>query len=67
MGIHGPVTDAQRTALERIQRSKRHPLGLIAGVRDYSRLEAGAVTYHLADVPVTEAVSEAEVRVAPQQ
>jgi PAS domain S-box-containing protein len=66
LGIHGPVTDAQRVALERIQRSQRHLLGLIAGVLDYSRLEAGAVTYHLADVPVAEAVSEAEVLVAPQ-
>ena len=66
LGIHGPVTDAQRTALERIQRSQRHLLGLIAGVLDYSRVEAGAVTYQLADVPVTEAVAEAEALIAPQ-
>ena len=66
LGIHGPVTEAQRTALERIQRSQRHLLGLIAGVLDYSRVEAGAVTYRLADVPVTEAVAEAELLVAPQ-
>ncbi|MGZ8455503.1 MAG: PAS domain-containing sensor histidine kinase [Gemmatirosa sp.] len=66
MGIHGPVTNAQRTALERIQRSQRHLLGLIAGVLDYSRLEAGAVAYDLADVPVVEAVAEAEALVAPQ-
>jgi PAS domain S-box-containing protein len=66
LGIHGTVTEAQRTALERIQRSQRHLLGLIAGVLDYSRVEAGAVTYRLADVPVTEAVAEAEALVAPQ-
>jgi PAS domain S-box-containing protein len=66
LGIHGPVTDAQRATLERIQRSQRHLLGLIAGVLDYSRVEAGAVTYRLADVPVTEAVAEAETLVAPQ-
>ena len=66
LGIHGPVTDAQRAALERIQRSQRHLLGLIAGVLDYSRIEAGAVTYRLTDVPVTEAVAEAELLVAPQ-
>jgi PAS domain S-box-containing protein len=66
LGIHGPVTEAQRTALERIQRSQRHLLGLIAGVLDYSRVEAGAVSYRLLDVPVAEVVAEAEALVAPQ-
>ena len=33
---------------------------------DYSRVEAGAVTYRLADVPVGEAVAEAEALMAPQ-
>jgi PAS domain S-box-containing protein len=66
LGIHGPVADAQRTALARIQRSQRHLLGLIAGVLDYSRVEAGAVSYRIVDVPVTEAVAEAELLVAPQ-
>jgi len=66
LGIHGPVTDAQRTALARIQASQRHLLGLVAGVLDYSRVEAGAVTYRLVDVPVGEAVAEAEALVAPQ-
>ena len=66
LGIHGPVTDAQRTALARIQQSQRHLLGLIAGVLDYSRVEAGAVTYRIVDLPVAEAVAEAETLVAPQ-
>ena len=66
LGIHGPVTDAQRSALARVQAGQRHLLGLIAAVLDYSRVEAGAVTYRLADVPVAEAVAEAEALVAPQ-
>ena len=66
LGIHGAVTPEQRTALARIQQSQRHLLGLIAGVLDYSRVEAGAVTYRIVDVPVTEAVAEAETLVAPQ-
>ena len=66
LGIHGPVTAEQRTALERIQRSQRHLLGLIAGVLDYSRVEAGAVTYRVVEIPVAEAVAEAELLVAPQ-
>ena len=66
LGVHGPVTDAQRTALARIQASQRHLLGLINGVLNYSRVEAGAVTYDLVNVPVREAVLEAESLVAPQ-
>jgi signal transduction histidine kinase len=66
LGVHGAVTDAQRAALARIQQSQRHLLGLITGVLDYSRVEAGAVSYRLADVPVGEAVAEAETLVAPQ-
>jgi signal transduction histidine kinase len=66
LGIHGPVTDAQRAALARIQQSQRHLLGLIAGVLDYSRVEAGAVAYRLEGVPVAEAVAEAETLLAPQ-
>ena len=66
LGIHGPITDAQHTALARIQVSARHLLGLIAGVLDYSRVEAGAVRYQLEDVPVAEAVAQAETLVAPQ-
>ncbi|HMA01883.1 MAG TPA: histidine kinase dimerization/phospho-acceptor domain-containing protein, partial [Gemmatimonadaceae bacterium] len=56
LGVHGPVTEAQRIALARIQSSQRHLLGLISGVLDYSRVEAGAVVYRFADVPVAEAI-----------
>jgi PAS domain S-box-containing protein len=66
LGIRGPVTEQQRADLARIQASQRHLLGLIAGVLDYSRVEAGAVTYRLVGVPVADAVAEAEALVAPQ-
>ena len=66
MGLHGPVTPEQRTALDRIQRSQRALLSLINEVLNFARLETGAVTYHLTDVPVADAVAEAELLVAPQ-
>ena len=66
LGIRGPVTDAQREDLQRIQRSQRALLGLINEVLNYARLETGAVTYDLTDVPVADAVAAAEVLVAPQ-
>ena len=66
LGIHGPVTGEQRTALERIQRSQRHLLGLINGVLNYSRVEAGAVHYEIEDVPLDEVLAGCEALVAPQ-
>ena len=66
LGIHGPITGDQLTALERIQRSQRHLLGLINGVLNYSRVEAGAVHYEIADVPLDETLATCEALVAPQ-
>ena len=50
MGIHGPVTDAQRKALLRVERSQRHLLSLINDVLNLARIEAGRVEYVLEDV-----------------
>ena len=66
LGIHGPVTDEQRQALERIQQSQRHLLGLINQVLNYTRIDAGVVRYDLADVDVREALAAAESLVLPQ-
>jgi len=66
LGIHGPVTEPQRTALTRIQQSQRHLLGLINQVLNYTRIDAGAVRYDVVDVPVAEALATAEALVLPQ-
>ncbi|HEX8848811.1 MAG TPA: ATP-binding protein [Gemmatimonadaceae bacterium] len=66
LGVHGPVTDAQREALRRVQRSERHLLGLINGVLNYARIETGNVEYDPVDVSVAEAFASAEALVAPQ-
>jgi PAS domain S-box-containing protein len=39
--IHGPLTDAQRSDLKRIQQSQQHLLGLITAILDFSRIESG--------------------------
>jgi PAS domain S-box-containing protein len=52
IGIHGPVTPEQATALERIQRSQRHLLGIITDLLNYSRIEAGEMAYDAVAVPV---------------
>jgi PAS domain S-box-containing protein len=59
MGIQGPVTGDQRAALERIQRSQQHLLGLINDILNFSRMEAGEVTYARDHVPVGPTVRNA--------
>jgi signal transduction histidine kinase len=66
LGVHGPVTTDQINALARIQQSQRHLLGLINGVLNYSRVEAGAVIYSITDVEVNEVLSTCEALTAPQ-
>ncbi len=66
MGVRGPVTAEQRTDLARIQRSQRHLLGLINGVLNYAKLDAGAVNYMVEDVPMDEVVATCESLVSPQ-
>jgi len=66
MGVHGPVTMEQRTALERIQRSQRHLLGLINGVLSYAKIDAGVVSYHLTDIVLGDLLATSEALTAPQ-
>ncbi len=66
IGIRGPVTPQQRADLACIQRSHRHLMGLINGVLNYSRLEAGAVHYEVQDVAIDEVLSTCEALVGPQ-
>ncbi|HEU4558548.1 MAG TPA: HAMP domain-containing sensor histidine kinase [Longimicrobium sp.] len=66
MGIRGPVTDAQRKDLGRIQLSQKHLLGLVNEVLSYAKLETGTVQYDLQNVPVREPMLSAEALVVPQ-
>ena len=66
LGVRGPVTEQQREDLHRIQQSQRHLLGLINQVLNYARVDAGAVHYNVALVPVREVLGAAELLVSPQ-
>ena len=61
LGIHGPLTEDQRQDLARIRKTQRHLLGLINGVLDYARVEAGAVRYAVRDVAVDETLAKLRV------
>ncbi len=66
IGVHGPITDAQRDTIQRIQRSQRHLLGLINDVLNFAKLEAGRVEYQLESVAARSIVDAVEPLVAPQ-
>ena len=66
MEVRGPLTDAQRKDLGRIQASQRHLLGLINEVLNYAKLESGKVSYDITDVATTGALEDAASLVAPQ-
>jgi signal transduction histidine kinase len=59
MGVHGPVTDQQRVALERIHAGVVHLVELTTALLDHAKIEAGHVDYTMAAVrvgPTIEAV-----------
>ena len=66
MGIHGPVTEAQLGALERIGRSQQHLLRLINEVLNLARIEAGRVEYVIEDVRLDELLASVTPMVEPQ-
>ena len=66
LGIRGPITSEQREDLQRIQRSQQHLLGLINQVLNYARIETGALSYELLDVPLYDLLHGVEGLVAPQ-
>jgi PAS domain S-box-containing protein len=66
IGVYGPITDQQRDALDRINRSQRHLLSLINDVLNFARLEAGRIELSLIPVSVSDVVIGLETLIAPQ-
>ena len=66
MGLHGPVTDAQRGALARVQAAQRRLLALVNDVLNYAKLEEARVEYALGVVDVRDVVADVTPLVEPQ-
>jgi PAS domain S-box-containing protein len=66
MGVHGPVTDAQKETLARIDRSQRHLLRLINDVLNLARIESGRVDYVVEPVLLADVVGSTMPMVEPQ-
>ena len=66
MGVRGPVTDAQIEDLQRIRRSQKHLLGIINDILNFSRVEAGQVSYDCTDVSVSGVIEGVGHMLEPQ-
>ena len=65
-GVHGPLTEAQITALERVRTSQQHLLNLINDLLNFSRVEAGRITYDLQPVALADVARAVEPLIEPQ-
>jgi K+-sensing histidine kinase KdpD len=66
MEIHGKISEPQREALTRIQRSQRHLLGLVEDVLSFAKVDAGRMEYQIEAVQLHDLLSRAGDMVAPQ-
>ncbi|MEO6865791.1 MAG: ATP-binding protein [Gemmatimonadaceae bacterium] len=66
MGIHGPVTEAQRETLGRIDRAQRYLLRLVNDVLNLERLRAERVAYAVEPLRLAEVVADLDALISPQ-
>jgi PAS domain S-box-containing protein len=66
MGVRGPMNDEQMQDLERVRRSQQHLLAVITDILNFSRVEAGQLTYEIVRVPILEVVKSVTQMVIPQ-
>jgi signal transduction histidine kinase len=66
LGLRGPITQAQREDLERIDRSQRHLLSLINDILNFAKIEAGHVELESASVDIKELLDGLREFVEPQ-
>ncbi|MBA3646163.1 MAG: hypothetical protein H0W63_08280 [Gemmatimonadaceae bacterium] len=64
--LRGPITEAQREDLERIERSQRHLLALINDVLNFAKLEAGHISIEDTEVNLSEVLKGLDEFVRPQ-
>jgi len=65
-GVTGALTEAQSNYLDRLRRSQQHLLGIINDLLNFSRIEAGRVTYDVSRMSLREAVRAVLPMIEPQ-
>jgi PAS domain S-box-containing protein len=66
MGVAGPISDEQRSYLARIRSSQQHLLAIINDLLNYSRSEAGQLSYDMRRISLHDVVERALPMTTPQ-
>lgn len=66
LGLGGPISTQQNEYLERIRRSQQHLLGIISDLLNFSRIEAGQLTYDIAPISLSHVIDRVLPLVEPQ-
>jgi PAS domain S-box-containing protein len=66
MGVAGPISDEQRSYLARIRSSQQHLLAIINDLLNYSKSEAGQISYDMGRVSLHDVVERAMPMMLPQ-
>lgn len=65
-GVHGPLNDAQLEALGRVRASQQHLLVLINDLLNFSRIDAGRITYDLKPCALADVAAHVAPMIEPQ-
>ena len=65
-GLGGPVTEEQQAYLGRIRRSQQHLLAIITDLLNFSRIEAGQLSYDIQPVSLPDVIDGVVQMVEPQ-
>jgi PAS domain S-box-containing protein len=66
LGLGGPVTPQQSDYVERIRRSQQHLMGIITDLLNFSRIEAGHITYDTGPISLMHVIESVAELVEPQ-
>ena len=65
MGVHGPITSAQRDSIERIRRAQTHIAGVLSNVLSFVRAESGRLLIRTGEVEMSQLLGDVRVFVEP--
>ena len=66
LGLGGPTTPEQLDYLERIRRSQQHLIGIISDLLNFSRIEAGSLTYDIRYLSLKDVIEGVVPLIEPQ-
>jgi len=65
LGLGGPITAEQTEYLERIRKSQKHLLGIVSDLLNFSRIEAGHLSYEIVPVSLGAVIESVTPMVEP--